>query len=790
MTEDRRQNTENRRRKTEDGGPRRPPSSVNRSPRSVLRPLSSVLLLGLCLSILALRVTYTESPTAQMLTTPGSLGDMVYSLTLSGLLIFALVLWLLSGIFTGRLVYRFTGIEIGLAVFALASAVSAWGASDKREAINQIVTLLGPLFAALLLAQILDHPAKVRVVLVVLVGLGVVSAYQCAEQFFISNAATIEQYEKDPQMLLEPLGIQTGTFQQFLFEHRLYSRGIRGFFTTSNSAASFAILACAAAAILLLRRLRDCRARAVPSRYGFFAALATIVVVAGLFLTQSKGGILAFFTGLALCGLLAGLDRWLPRLKRRILLVLVPLVVLVAAGAGYATIRYGMTHGRLPGGNSMLVRWQYWVASAKMVADHPLTGIGPGNFSDYYTHYKPAAALESVADPHNFLLSLLAQYGPLGLIGFLAMVSLPLQRLTLPTPSEPAGAATNPRPSSRTLALAVLLGVCACVLLVRLLLIPTMTDSPGVLLYVVITTHIAPVAAFLIGFLLVASPLDQESGPSADSNGPSSSAILGCAIGAVLLHNLIDFALFEPGVWMAFWVVMSCLAAMHVPPGNGFRMAAPPGRARKPLTIGLAAVLLGSYCFFVWRPACITATAIQQAQHAASAGGYDAAHYRLAAATEADPLSPVAANFNGWLYLQQYEQPRERRPALLEEAARCFSQAIERNPADYKNYERLATVYGRLGQPQKAYDWYLRAAALYPGRERLWFELAQTAEKLGRAGLALCHYAKAVEIENSYREQFQQMYPGREKIVSRLGDNEYQHAQKRIAELSRAELSR
>ena len=204
--------------------------------------------MALCLSILALRVTYTESPTAQVLTTPGSLGDMVYSLTLSGLLIFAFVLWLLWGIFTGRLVYRFTGIEIGLAVFGLASVVSAWGASDKREAITQIVTLLGPLFAALLLVQILDHPAKVRVVLVVLVGLGIVSAYQCAEQFFISNAATIEQYEKDPQMLLEPLGIQTGTFQHFLFEHRLYSRGVRGFFTTSNSAASFAILACAAAA--------------------------------------------------------------------------------------------------------------------------------------------------------------------------------------------------------------------------------------------------------------------------------------------------------------------------------------------------------------------------------------------------------------------------------------------------------------------------------------------------------------------------------------------------------------
>ena len=89
------------------------------------------------------------------------------------------------------------------------------------------------------------------------------------------------------------------------------------------------------------------------------------------------------------------------------------------------------------------------------------------------------------------------------------------------------------------------------------------------------------------------------------------------------------------------------------------------------------------------------------------------------------------------------------------------------------------------GKPQKAYDAYLRAAALYPGCERIWFELAQTAEQIGKPGLALCHYTKAVEIEDAYRQQFRQMYPDREKIVSRLGDKEYQLAQKRIEELSK-----
>ena len=106
-------------------------------------------------------------------------------------------------------------------------------------------------------------------------------------------------------------------------------------------------------------------------------------------------------------------------------MILIACLLLAVAGSGMV-VNYGLTNGRLPGGNSMLVRWQYWDASGKMYADHLLTGVGPGNFAHFYPHYKPAAASESVSDPHNFLLSILTQYGPIGLIGFLAMICIPL----------------------------------------------------------------------------------------------------------------------------------------------------------------------------------------------------------------------------------------------------------------------------------------------------------------------------------------------------------------------------
>jgi O-antigen ligase len=747
-----------------------------------------IALLGLCLGILALRVTYTEAPTAQVLLTPDSLTDTVYSLTLSGLLIFAFVFWLLWRIWRNRPAYRVTGIEIGLALFLAAATISTLVASDKRTAITQTIMLVGPVFAALLLAQILDSHTRIRVVLVVVAALGMVSAYQCAEQLFLSNAITIEQYEKDPQILLSPLGIEAGTFQHFLFEHRLYSRGVRGFFTTSNSAASFAVMACFATIGLLVRRFQDCRGLKLDLRYDLLPVLALLVIATGLFLTQSKGGILAFIACLVVLAALVGINRWLGRHRRLATASFAFLVLLLAAGVGSAAILYGIKHGRLPGGNSMLVRWQYWAASARMYADHPLTGIGPGNFGYYYPHYKPAPALESVSDPHNFLLSLATQYGPLGLLGFLAMVCVPLWQSIASSRKMKAADETLGQSSYKVLALVMLSIIGVSLLLIRPFLIPTVPeDDFGILLYQITALYITPAAAFLIGFLLVAAPFEDRRGWQTDGSRAALLAALAGGVLAVLLHNVIDFAIFEPGVWVTFWSLLACLVAARLQRETGpcIRPAIRSTPVRKAAALGIAAALLGSYCWFVWKPAYSTTAAIQQAQQAASAGRFNESHRLLDAATNADPLSSVLPNVDGRLYLHQYEQTSGKQTALLEQAARCFQKAVEANPADYKNYEKLANVCDELEQKQKAYEWYLKAAQLYPGCDRLWFALGQTAEKLGKTGEALNHYTKAVAIEDGYRRQFRQMYPTREKVISRLGEKDYLLARKRMEELSK-----
>jgi tetratricopeptide (TPR) repeat protein len=159
-------------------------------------------------------------------------------------------------------------------------------------------------------------------------------------------------------------------------------------------------------------------------------------------------------------------------------------------------------------------------------------------------------------------------------------------------------------------------------------------------------------------------------------------------------------------------------------------------------------------------------------------------HEYLDRAAGYDKLDPTALNLNGRFYVQEYNQAVKKQAVLLEKAAQCFLEAVRRDNADFKNYEKLSQVYNLLGDNKTAYRWALEAAKRYPGSDRLQFNLGNIAEQLNAIPDAVEHYKKAVKIEDQFRAQFRQMYPRRE-IVSRLGEEKYQFALERIRELEK-----
>jgi len=741
------------------------------------------ILLGICLSVIALRATLTESPTIQSLVATGNFNEAVYSSCLAAVLLFCFVLWFVWNFLEGRLSYRRSGVEIGLCVFLVGSLIAGLVAPDKRLAISSVATLVGPILMALLLVQLLDSASKVKLVLAVVAALGLVNAQRSAEQFLSSNRETIAEYEKNRETQLMLHGIEPNSFQQFMFEHRIYSGGVTGFFLTRNSLASFLLLACFAVAALLVDQVRKRSGESKP-----IPILSCSVVAAVLLLnfaaTNSKGAFIGLFFAVVMLIVWIRFGKWVKSHRRGFFLA----CLLLAAIAAVVVGSYGLRHGRLPGGNSMLVRWQYWRASAAMYADHPLTGVGPGAFADYYTHYKPAAALEAVTDPHNFPLSILTQYGPLGLVGFLAMILGALWKgLSVESDegSEYIGIFRAP-------AIVFAFAISAVMLIIRPL---TLTLPEGMTTEEkqagIVILYLMPVFIFLIGLLLAG--LGQRSVKKGGRASLTGGFLFAAVIG-FLIHNLMDFAIFEPGVLTVFWALMACLVATACnrnPERSNITVRISP--VVRVLSIGAGVVAIAVYLHYALIPVVRSTALIQKANTAVSVGRFDLADDLLDSASSADELSPVAAALDGRMHVYSFELDQKRNPELLLAAEEAFILAISRNAAEFKNYERLANVYVMLSETdlpsegaswlQKAFDSAWGAVERYPGCARLRVKLARIAEQQGEIEIAIEQYEKAVEIEDSYRMQFRTIYPERVDVVSRVGEDKYHFAKDRLEAL-------
>ncbi len=738
---------------------------------SIFRRVISWAVLLFALTLLGLRATYAEGLNFQAQNLKVS--DITFSLTISILIILVFLFWFFLKLLKGKFSYRKTGLEWPLALLVIASIISCIFAPDKRTAINAALILISPIFLGLIVAQSLDSDFKIRLTLILIFAFCIASVYEGAEQFFISNQALLEQYQNDPQYILNSFGIKEGSFQQMMLEHRLKSKGVRGFFTTSNSASSFAILAFLPAVAFLMEKIKNRK----NSREILLTLIAIILVLAGFVLFRSKGGILALAAAVIMVLIYLRFSNFINKYKKSVFLVFITGILLL----GGLVCLYGLKTGGLPS-NSLLVRWQYWTASAKIIAEEWTTGTGPGNFSYFYTRFKAPGALETVSDPHNFVFSFLSQFGILGLIAFLILIFLPLCKIFFSGKQDQKVNMVNNNSKRLWLFVLPLIGL---LLLIRPFLLDALKGVfPHYIYYLVITDFIMPIVAVLLGAVLLSSSVKT---PVKDSK--IINACLISAVAAVLIHNMIDFAIFEPAVWTGFWIFIACLIAFNRRKDKFSNVEINlPGKYNKLLAAGIIifTLILSQTGIF---KGITTVSRLKKAQTAADNGNYELAHsyYKKA---QKDRIAYYPWNMQARLYLNQYY--RTGRVEYLESSAETFEKAASKNPMDYKNYEKLAEVYSLLSRrrknkeqqySEKALKQIQKAIKRYPELGRLHFKKAQIAEDLGKKQLALEEYRNAIEIEDAYRHQYKKMYPG-EELFSRLGFENYEYAKKKVKALS------
>ncbi|MBN2376572.1 MAG: O-antigen ligase family protein [Sedimentisphaerales bacterium] len=572
----------------------------NESAEKLWIRLVDMVLLIFCAVVIAGRCQINEAfPFNRMLTGSAvnvdiAQGETVSMVVFSGLIWLAGLVWLLSHLSQGSFGWCKTSLVIPLVLFSVAAVISTMAASNQHKALVSSCVLLSQMILAMLLVQLLNSPAKQRLLLCVVVATGVTVAYRCLEQFIYDMPAMMEDFARNPNAVLATQGIEPGSYEAANFAGRIASGDIGGFFAISNTVAAFFILSIMASVALLLDGFKR-----KMTQWQWLSAFALVVFIllqiAALFIIRSKGGIVGCLFAMGLMGLL-----WFGRkffCKHRNV-VIAGVVVLIALTITTIAM-YGSKYGRLPT-LSMWVRWQYWQGAAQMIADHWFTGVGGENFATYYRHYVDAAAPEVVADPHCFFLALWSQWGLLALIGLVVAILAICFRLTrrpqvdstirkwaatdlanqqpnLPSKPKSASSAIQMNPFAWAPS-PLIITVWAVLVLIGIVLIRLgVSEFAGVSEIdrrsVFIISFAMPAAIWLGAFLMssiilgtlggIQSTIPSHAESKVQIHSGIAILILSCGILGFLLHNCIDFAIFHPGVGTLFFALIGVVLAIR-----------------------------------------------------------------------------------------------------------------------------------------------------------------------------------------------------------------------------------
>jgi putative inorganic carbon (hco3(-)) transporter len=149
----------------------------------------------------------------------------------------------------------------------------------------------------------------------------------------------------------------------------------------------------------------------------YLATLCHSLTGAGLYFTGSRGGLIAY-GGMLLASL------WFLKPRRVVLLR-----VLLAAALSVAVV---MSLQRESSGGARLQevdeftsasRLALWGAADAMFVQHPVLGVGYGNYRSLYGDYIPGAAPDQL-DAHNLYLQFLSETGVIGFAVFFVIISI------------------------------------------------------------------------------------------------------------------------------------------------------------------------------------------------------------------------------------------------------------------------------------------------------------------------------------------------------------------------------
>lgn len=300
---------------------------------------------------------------------------------------------------------------------------------------------------ALAVVHLGEHESVRRWLVAGLIALLVPFVLDAGWYVLVEHPQTVAHFQNNERELIESRGWEVGSAAHRAYTQRLHADEALGAFGLSNLfgsvAAALTVLATAVAVGLLHRRSR---------RWAFVAGGAALAGAVTVWLTDSRGAVMALPVGLVLIVLAWGTRRWKP------LQWLAPTaaILLVVAAIGVVLVRGAAGPPETAEGErSLLFRAYYWQGAARMMVDQlpgsALVGLGTAGFEAGYLQAKPPQSPEEVKSAHNVFVDYIAMLG----VGGLAWSALLLMwlwqggRAAARALADPQHEAEQPEPLSR-----------------------------------------------------------------------------------------------------------------------------------------------------------------------------------------------------------------------------------------------------------------------------------------------------------------------------------------------------
>ncbi len=634
---------------------------------------------------------------------PSPLRTIIFDLSI----LLATLLWLIGYTLGKFSSYRKTGLEWGLLLLAIAGAVSCYYASNKRLAINATIDWLCLPVMTIVLVNLLRTHGHRQLLLAVIVASACAQTAQCLEQSLIGNADSWAHYQSTKESFWANQGISMDDPTVTLFEKRIKANEAQGFLPHSNITGSYLVLSAFLALGALLHRWRSGGFHSAPLRS---LALLLIVpaIIAAVATTRSLGAVVSALLGLLLLAVLLRWAKWVSVNKIKILYV-------GWAGFVAATIAFvghGLYHNTFPH-MSLTFRWQYWKASAKLIGDYFLTGVGRENFGRHYLQYKSILSPEEITNPHNLFVQATAEWGILGLAGILVMLVSVTYLIARSRHVQTTKTPSHQKDSLHTLWWLWGIGLTLAVALLRIPMLGT-TD-PNFIYY----TTIVITGSWLLGFTCSAY-LSNQSDTGTHTNQYITTAIL-CGLFAFLLHDMINFAMFIPASATTFFAAM----ALVIPTSQSNRDATPnvkpypwlwPLANLAMIVVVCTAALIPSY----QTNRCVENLTSYRKQLGPIKDETKPPYRNIPSACYADALDPTP--FTELAKLWMFASSNEERPAgNFRKAIDALREAKTRDPFDIRLQRLIANATIEQARNSHSMRTYLSAAqaardtvALYP----------------------------------------------------------------------------